>query len=196
MPTLEQIAETGIFSKGLDGSLQRQFVPFNEQLTAEYFADEINRGRLSIKDAYKYFWSYVISINLSKQPMNEEWIALRNDWENPLLYIVSYLKPEKVEEFVNITSKTYFAHADEFRDVTNWHQHYQPVLEDFWLISQIVHEHLTLRNSGLDNYFFCVMLWFSSQYEKEDSADLDPMFCYIWNKVYTKNLHKSLKCQH
>ena len=44
MPTLDQITETRIFSVGLDGSLQRQFVPFNEQLVADLFAKEINSG--------------------------------------------------------------------------------------------------------------------------------------------------------
>ena len=45
MPTLEQITETGIFGEVGDG-ISREFVPFNEELTAQMFADAINSGAM------------------------------------------------------------------------------------------------------------------------------------------------------
>ena len=89
-----------------NGIFQSTHPSFQEVLTAKQFADEINSGKLSIEDAYKYFWSYEEDAKLWGLPKDREWRALLPDWEPVLLYGAFMLKNEKAKELVYI-AKSY-----------------------------------------------------------------------------------------
>jgi len=55
MPTLDKILGSGILTQNSDGSVSSTMYPFQEQLTAQKFAKEINSGRLNVEDAYACF---------------------------------------------------------------------------------------------------------------------------------------------
>jgi len=153
MPTLDQIAETGIFSKGLDGSLQRQFIPFNEELTAELFAEEINSGRMDVKDAYIYFWSYEEDKELWDLP-KRNMRSLLPAWENMLSYLSDMLEDSKLRTIMDTLTKSYLEmdkiiEARYTRETTSFSYKnekgesvflgiYNPFEEDFRFIAHIV----------------------------------------------------------
>ncbi len=127
MPTLEQITETGIFSLGTSG-FHREFVPFDEELTAESFAEEINSGRLSVQDAYRNFWSYEEDAELWGLPKEQEWRALLPAWKNILSYILLLLKPSPALELADIA----YNQEKEYRSLSSFG--FDPFNEDLCLI--------------------------------------------------------------
>jgi len=135
MSTLDQIAETGIFSKGLDGSLQRAFVPFNEELTAELFAEDINAGQLSIEDTYKYFWSYEEDAELwgLQDLCDDDCRALLPTWRNLVSNIGSSIENDKVKEFVEVVIDSYIHTKQKFLG-----EEYNPFLGELLFITRII----------------------------------------------------------
>jgi len=134
MPTLEQITETGIFSLGA-GGFHREFVPFNEELTAESFADEINSGRLSVRDAYVNFWSYEEDAELWDLPKDQEWRALLPAWKNVLLDITKMLDDSKIIDLADVISKSYFDTTSFFK----LHE-YNPFFKELTFAAEILGE--------------------------------------------------------
>jgi len=108
MPTIEQIIETGIFSVDSNRNFHRQFFPFNEQLTSKLFAEEINSGGLSIRDAYVNFWSYEEDAELWELPKDREWRALLPAWNRILLHMATMLRLDKSQELITNFSDSYF----------------------------------------------------------------------------------------
>ncbi len=133
MPTLEQIAETGIFSLGTSG-FHREFVPFDEELTAESFAEEINSGRLSVRDAYINFWSYEEDAELWGLPKDGEWRALLPKWERIVEAVADMLtKPSSQNELVAVLSENCIRAAKKLRKGD-----YNPFFDDAYLTLRIV----------------------------------------------------------
>ncbi len=110
MPTLEQIAETGIFSLGTSG-FHREFVPFDEEITVELFANEINLGRLSVRDAYINFWSYVEDKELwgLERFEDEDLRAILPAWDSILVSMSHLLSEDNLNKFLEEIVKPYFA---------------------------------------------------------------------------------------
>jgi len=96
MQTLEQITENGIFSVNPDRSCQREFVPFNEELTAEVFAEAINSGELSVRDVYLCFLSatYIKNSEYLLEKVLPPLIALSIGHENELINFLLEQHPE------------------------------------------------------------------------------------------------------
>jgi hypothetical protein len=101
MPTLEQITDP-VFSIDSNRSLHREFVPFNEELTAELFADEINSGRMSVKNAYNNFWSFEIDTTF----WGVRGRVLLPDWKPILISLSRLLNDSKSKELFDIVRKT------------------------------------------------------------------------------------------
>lgn len=132
MSALVQIAETGIFSEDLSRNLHREFVPFNEELTAEYFAEEINSGRLSVRDAYIRYWSYEEDADLWGLPKDREWRALLPAWRNILTQTAQLLDYSEFQELLESMTRDYFfAKADEIAG------DYNPFWDDMFLAAQL-----------------------------------------------------------
>jgi bilin biosynthesis protein len=106
MPTLEQITDP-VFSADSNRSLHREFVPFNEELTAEMFADEINSGRMSVEDAYNNFWSYKEDAKLWRLQEEINCREILPRWKNILNSISEHLNEEKVIDLFTSLSKNY-----------------------------------------------------------------------------------------
>jgi len=89
---------------------------FQEVLTARQFTDEINSGRLSVKEAYTNFWSYEEDAGLWGLPKDREWRAVLPAWRPILVDITDKIKNEKVEELVSVMVQGYFSYKDTGRD--------------------------------------------------------------------------------
>jgi len=71
MISLDTFLEPGMFAQDSDGSLYPTMVSMQEQLVAQEFACEINSGRISVKDAYRYFWSHEEDIEYRGVPNDQ-----------------------------------------------------------------------------------------------------------------------------
>jgi len=79
-----------------------------ENAAARYFAEEINSGRMSVKDAYSNHWSYEENAGLWDLPKDKEWRALLPAWEPVLQTIVPRLLSEKAEDVLSVLTENYF----------------------------------------------------------------------------------------
>jgi hypothetical protein len=125
MPTLEQITDP-VFSTDSNKSMHREFVPFNEELTAEMFADEINSGRMSVEDAYNNFWSYKEDADFWDLPKDREWRALLPNWRNIIKFMFARLSDTNSELLANKIS----SYALEIRDSDNDNYKFNPFMDD------------------------------------------------------------------
>jgi len=97
----------------LRGNSDFQFAhpSFREVLAAKQFADEINSGKLSVRDAYFNFWS------LLEWPkewlLNKDFRTLRDDWK-PILSHMAHILPEsKKIELLETVSEIYATYRNE-----------------------------------------------------------------------------------
>ena len=100
--TLENILEPGMFAQNSDGAVFPTMVSMQEQLAAQYFAKEINEGRLSVSDAYRYFWSYEEDLELWGLPKDHEWRALLPSWRDSIHGIYKMLEKENREQLIGL----------------------------------------------------------------------------------------------
>ena len=121
--TLDRLLESGILAQNSPDSVVSTMFSFQEQLTAQKFAKEINSGKLSVEDAYRYFWSYEEDKELWGLPEGQECMALLPRYKNMLGYIINDLDSRKASELVDIIDRTYQDHENHF-------YHYNPFSED------------------------------------------------------------------
>jgi len=79
-----------LYSKGKD----KEFIhdSYFEFFLARYFADNINSGILSIKDAYVNFWSYEEDAKLWGLPKDKEWRAILPSYVSIILNLAYHLE--------------------------------------------------------------------------------------------------------
>jgi len=114
---------------------------FQEVLTARQFADEINAGRLSVRDAYEQFWSYEEDAELWDLPRDREWRALLLAWRPVLTYMAQFLISEKAEEFVDVISDGYFRAEKELKTRKRRTNYYNPFLDELLFLDTIGFSH-------------------------------------------------------
>src|SRR3989339_558395 len=108
MQTLDQtLMEVEPIFREVDDRFSFTHPSFQEVLTAKQFADEINSGELSVRDAYVNFWSYEEDAELWGLPKDREWRALLPAWRNVLLHVVSMLSDDKAQQLVDAISECY-----------------------------------------------------------------------------------------
>ena len=123
--TLEPRIESSLLYRenGIDKLIHDSYFEF---FLAKYFADKINSGGLSIKDAYVNFWSYEEDAELWGLHRDKEWRAVLPNWKQVLLFMISMLKTEKAKEMVGIISEDYFKAKKIISK-----ERYNPFLDDF-----------------------------------------------------------------
>ena len=99
-----------------------------EVTTARLFADEINSGRLNIKDAYNNFWTYpayerlvmfytldqkTYDLNLAKDDMK----PFLHSWRPLLTRLAYFLKEDKFEELLSTLMHNYLRAQQAVKDV-------------------------------------------------------------------------------
>ena len=75
-----------------DGVFQPSHPSFQEVLTAAQFADEINSGRLPVKEAFINFWSYEEDAKLWGLPKDKEWRAILPSYVSIILNLAYHLE--------------------------------------------------------------------------------------------------------
>jgi len=135
MPTLEKIAETGMFSVDSDGSFSPSMFSLGEELVAEDFAAEINSGRLSVETAWRDYWSYVEDKELwgLEGLADDDYRAILPPWRKTLFSLAALLKKEKAGELVEVLSKNYFTAKKALQD-----NHYNPFFWDLYASLRIL----------------------------------------------------------
>ena len=126
--SLEKLLATNIFSRVPSG-VQREYVPFNEALTAQAFAEAINSGKMSVEDAWKYFWSYDEDAEFWGLPQDAEWRALLPAWDFILLSMGPQLDNTPAFELVHTLSDAYLRCDAHRRDDFPQYE-YNPFLDD------------------------------------------------------------------
>jgi len=99
-----------------------------EVLIAKQFADEINSGALSVKDAYEQFWIYVEEGKSWHYP--RELRVLLPAWKSILYYLPDLLHDGLAEEFIEIVAKSYLDYENQFR-FKDPLSYYNPAESDF-----------------------------------------------------------------
>ncbi|MDP2749768.1 MAG: hypothetical protein Q8O89_02970 [Nanoarchaeota archaeon] len=160
MLDLKEIVETGIFSLDSHESLHSTMVSFNEQLVAQEFADEINSGRISVRDAYNYFWSY----EEDKELWGVGGRALLPAWQTIMLAVASTLKQEKAQELVEIVNESYF-HAR----IETGKQRYNPFLANLFFAAKRV-GHTNIHKKSINK--IVEALWWEKKYNFNQSDDI------------------------
>ncbi|MDP2749993.1 MAG: HEAT repeat domain-containing protein, partial [Nanoarchaeota archaeon] len=133
MLPLEKIAETGIFFEDNNKSLHSTMVSFNEQLTAQEFAAEINSGRLSVREAYDNFWSY----EEDKELWGVEGKSLLPDCKKVLIGTATMLESEKCHELISIVAESYFNTKKDGQE-NGQIRIYSPFISDLVLASKLI----------------------------------------------------------
>src|SRR3990172_12770800 len=94
-----------------NGVFQFSYQSFREVLTAKQFADEINSGKISVKDAYFNFWS------LLEWPkvwlLNKDFRTLSDDWKPVLSHMAHILPESKKIELLETVSEIYATYRNE-----------------------------------------------------------------------------------
>lgn len=118
MPTLERLTQTGMFTQDITPKISLVMISLNELFVAEEFAREINSGRLTVKDAYLNFWSYIEDKKLwdLENLHDDDCRVVLPAWENTLYHITSLLNVNSAEELVDIIAKPYFLSRSYFSD--------------------------------------------------------------------------------
>lgn len=108
-----------------EGTFQFTHTSFQEILTAKQFADEINSGALSVRDAYVNYWSYEEDAELWGLPKDRVWRALLPAWKNVLLHLAPMLNTDKVQELVDAITKNYYEYENHFKpkEVLDYYNH-------------------------------------------------------------------------
>jgi len=143
MQTLEQtLSEVEPILREVDGRFSFSHPSFQEVLTARQFADEINSGKLSVRDAYVNFWSYdeingpsgVKERYADWRDWDLVWMGLIKDkrlwdsekladnsckillpaWRNVLLYMAGILESDKAQELMDIINENYLKCKQKF----------------------------------------------------------------------------------
>src|SRR3989338_942218 len=132
--TLDQILmEIEPIFRGSNGAFQFTRPSFQEILTAKQFADEINSGALSVRDAYVNFWSYEEDADLWGLPKDREWRALLPAWEKVLLHMAPLLNITSAQKLVDVVSRSYFNSGDIFGG-----KDYNPFFDELCFVSKLV----------------------------------------------------------
>ena len=112
--TLDQdLMEIEPILRGTDGTFQFTHPSFQEVLTDNQFADEINSGKLSVRDAWVHFFSYEEDVELWELPKDREWRALLPDWTRIINIVISLL-PYSESEFQSVLQNSYELTKDKF----------------------------------------------------------------------------------
>jgi hypothetical protein len=106
---LEDILDP-VFSIDSNRNVHREQIPVNEEITAEVFAGLVNSGVLSVSAAYEHFWSY----DENEKLWDVSGRSILPDWEPILLQMVSFLDDGYLDDFVDITSESYFNTRNHF----------------------------------------------------------------------------------
>jgi len=107
---------------------------FQEVLTAKQFAEEINSGALSVRDAYLNFWSYVEDAELWGLPKDREWRSLLPDWRNLLPRIEAMLSLQYGGQLFDTITRSYWnAKTIKNHVVKRGAIYYNPFYDDFEL---------------------------------------------------------------
>lgn len=120
---------------------------YREFFLTKWFADKINKGDLSVRDAYIDYWSYIEDKELWSLDSFEykDCRALLPAWKPILLNIIENLGPGKAEELVNQVSHSFFATKKLFDD-----REYNPFDNDrdFAAILVSKNDYLRLNNNS------------------------------------------------
>ncbi|HAM37097.1 TPA: hypothetical protein DCP42_00005, partial [Patescibacteria group bacterium] len=124
MQTLDQtLTEVEPVFREVDDRFSFTHPSFQEVLTAKQFADEINSGALSVRDAWTHCWSYEEDAELWGLHKDQEWRALLPDWRLLLLNISTSIQDKKIEELVNQLVSSYLGAENEINNSTQVRQH-------------------------------------------------------------------------
>ena len=134
MPTLEQIMESGIVTK-TSSAVNREFVPFSEQLTAQYMANQINSGILSVQDAWQQMFSYEEDAQLWNLP-NGQWRGVLPAWKNILSAMSAELTQKPLNELIELIANGHFLAKPTFLQTEGIT--YDPFFQDFIFAVDIV----------------------------------------------------------
>jgi hypothetical protein len=133
--TLESKIESSLLCRQTDGKQAFVHDTYKEYFLAKFFADRINNNKLSIKDAYQKFWSYVEDKKLwdLEKLSDDECRALLPAWNNVLLYLAGMLKAEKARTFVSIASRSYKVAEKKLNS-----EEYNPFFDNIYFISGFI----------------------------------------------------------
>ena len=107
MTTLEKILESGIFAQQSESSIISAMFSFQEQLTAQKFAKDINSGRISVEYAYMHFWSYEEDRDLWGLPKGSESRNLLPAWKNIVLKVYNLCDRSKKDAMFDAITRSY-----------------------------------------------------------------------------------------
>ena len=149
MPTLEQtLSEVEPILREVDGKFGFSHPSFQEVLTAKEFAEEINSGALSVKEAYEQFWSYT-----EQKPKPDKRLNI-GVWERVFNCLPGLLEETPAKEFVKILFdsfyKSYKRYLDTWRKRDNEEEDYSSKIAD--LAGQFLREYFLHNRSFLGNF--------------------------------------------
>ena len=114
---------------------------FQEVLTARQFAEEINSGRLNVKDAYTNFWSKK-EPTLSKR-LSHEFRMVSYAWRSVLNHLSGMLSENSTLEFLRVISECSLKYKKDL-DFCAKGGYIDRILEDFTLCAQCIGLHQEL----------------------------------------------------
>jgi hypothetical protein len=172
--------------------------PGREIAAARYFAEEINSGRLSVKDAYINYWSYEEDVELWGLPKDRKWRALLPAWEKILSSVSRQLDNEHTSNFVETLSQCYRECANSLRKLgRTWD--YNPFRDDLMLLCNLFVDYgelylkpllTTLESSVMPH---CIALYvrgsYTPPYFQDDYFTPDEMLAY-WRIRSEKNPYR------
>ncbi len=114
---------------------------FREVLTAKQFADEINSGKLSVRDAYLEFWSRR-EPTLSER-LSTEFRIVSSDWTSVLNCLCGMLSKNGAQEFLEVISECSLKYKKDL-DFYAKGAYFDRILEDFLLCAKCIGLHQDL----------------------------------------------------
>jgi len=126
------LQQSGIFSNHPDGSLSREFVPFNESLFESYLQDQLCAGAISASEVIDNVISYQEDKNFWALPNDRDWSALLPLWRPKLARMGHFLPIKTRTGIVQTCADHFFAYAKiawSGKEVPT-HRSYNPFIED------------------------------------------------------------------
>lgn len=134
-PLVESLlVESPLLYKGNDRTSVFLHDTYRDFFIAKYFAEEINSGRMSVKDAYVNYWSYVEDKKLwgLEALDDEDCRALLPAWKNIFPFLVEQLNYDKIHELTRYISKNYLHALEKLSDGV-----YNPFEEDIYFLVEL-----------------------------------------------------------
>src|SRR3989339_1528119 len=131
MQTLDQtLMEVEPIFREVDDRFSFTHPSFQEVLTAKQFADEINSGELSVRDAYVNFWSYEEDAELWGLPKDREWRVFLPDFKRILNHVITMIDPNKASLLIRSALQSIEASTEKLVE-RMYYPFYDPLLQTF-----------------------------------------------------------------